>query len=166
MSIPIGNKTLDFEWDQSSPKFAVSDLRRNWMRWLFWALLFLAGEAFLVTAFPSNPRHKPADPRLFFPGVFVGAFIAQFLMALLMWPVQVSNSQIILGMPGSRACRRYRFKKISVVRFSLVDPPGSILVVLKSGKEIEIFLNTQQMSPAELKSYLASAEISVSEGLT
>jgi hypothetical protein len=154
---------LLFEWTQNSLKFAVSDFRRNWKRWLFWASLFLGAEAALIEFLPSDPRHHAADPRLFYPCIFAGAFLVQFVIALCMWPVRVSERQTVLGYPGSRGSRVYRFGRISSVRFSLMEAPGSMLVALRSGKKIEIFFDDEGVMIPKLRRYFESGGIPVSD---
>ena len=165
MSTVIEHHATVFEWNQPSLRFAITDLRRNWPRWLFWTLLFIGFEAVLLTAVPSDPSKHHADPKWFFPGIFVGGFILQFIIALFLWPVRIAERQIILGTPGSRGCRRYHFKKIACVRFNLGTIAPSILMIMKSGKKIEIFFDSKRVLVSELKHYLGSAGVHVGDGL-
>ncbi len=163
LTVDPTQQTTSFEWNQNSYKFAVADCRRNWNRWLFWALLFVGAEALLIVMFPFNPGNHHADLRLFFPGIFFGAFAFQFLMALFMWPIQVGDGEIVLGNRGSKGARHYRLTKISSVSIRHSDALGSMLVVLKSGKEIEIFFGRERLLLPGLKKYFESAGISVRE---
>jgi hypothetical protein len=162
MQAMIDRFSPQFEWSQPSLRFAISDIRRNWARWLIWSTLFTAAEAALAVIVPANPRHERADPRWFFPGVFVFCWALQFFIALCMWRVRVTDSQIIVGQ--GRGTRRYRFKKIARVCFNLAVKPYSFLVSLNSGKEIEIFIDDRRVPPQKLVEYLRSSGVSVVEG--
>jgi len=152
-----------FEWRQNSLKFAVSDFRRNWPRWLFCAVLYFATVAFLtaVTGPDPHPRYTPPDPRIFWPVIFLGCIGIQFLAAVALWSVKIDNERITLG--HARYVRHYRFKKIAHIGFARSSESCSMLLGLSSGKRVEIFIDTERIQIDELKRHFSFAGISVSD---
>lgn len=151
-----------FEWKQNSLKFAISDLRRNWPRWLFWAAVFIGAIAIGVAATGPNPHPKypPPDPRIYWPVIFLGALGVQFLSAIFLWDVEIGDGCVKLGY--GRNSRYYHLKKVAHVGFVVSSKSPSMLVDLKSGRRIEIFVDSSRVDVAVLMRYFSSVGISVS----
>jgi hypothetical protein len=155
---------MQFKWSQPSLKFAVTDFRRNWPRWLFWAALFVGcvAAAVMLTDPDPNPRNPPPRLLVFFPVLFVGVMGTQFLSTLLCYDVEISNQRIELG--HSRNSRSYQFRKLANVQFAGTKTSGSMLLNFKSGKQVEIFLNPAEVQIHRLKHYFTDGGVSVSGG--
>lgn len=155
---------MQFEWNQPSLKFAITDFRRNWPRWLFWAALFVGciATAVVLTGPNPSPRYSPPNRFIVFPVVFVGVLGLQFLNALLRWKVEISGKRIKLG--EGKNSRNYYFRKLAHVQFAGTKTSGSMLLNFKSGKQIEIFLNPARVQIHELKQCFTSFGVSVSGG--
>src|ERR1035437_1610398 len=152
-----------FEWRQPSLKFATSDFRRNWPRWLFWAALFVGCVATMtvLTSPGPNPRYSPPNLLVFFPAIFVGVMVFQFLSALFLWGVEISDGRIKLGY--GRNSPYYHFNKLTRVHFAKTGTTASMLLSLKSGKQVEIFLNPTQVKVPELERCFSASGVAVSD---
>ena len=164
MSMPISSEQK-FEWDQNSLRFAITDFRRNWHRWLFWAALYVAAIALFAffTGPNPHPRYTPPDPRIFWPVIYVGVVGFQFLSAAFLWDVEVGDDRIKLGY--GRNARYYRFKKIAHVGFDDSPESPSMLLEFRSGKRVEVFIDIERVQISDLKRYFTSTGISVGEGI-
>src|SRR5580693_3385394 len=56
---------MQFEWSQPSLKFAITDFKRNWPRWLFWAALFVGCIVTAVALTSPNPSPRYSPPNRF-----------------------------------------------------------------------------------------------------
>jgi hypothetical protein len=144
-----------FKWNQPAITFALTDLRRNWKRWLIWTLAFSGFVAALVLLFPSNPGRHPIDTKMFIPALIVGAFALRFFIAICRWPVDVRLGRIRLG-GGGHAVQYLSFKKILKITFDPTTKPSSMLVRLKSGYEIQVFFDRGKVSTEKLLRFLQS----------
>jgi hypothetical protein len=161
MSTESAKEDSVFEWHQNSLKFVLTDLLRNWLRWLFWAgIIVVAGELQYVL-FPLNgagPKGTPPSPEGFLPLLLVIAFVTQFAAGLGLWRVRIHNGSIQLG--EGRNGRDYQLQNIAHARFRPGD--GSILFGFKSGRQLEIFLD-DTVQAEQLKAFFRSFQITVDD---
>jgi len=149
-----------FKWNQPALTFALTDLRRNWKRWLIWTVAFSGFVAALVLLVPSKASRHPIDAKLFLPALIVGAFALRFFIAICRWPVDVGFGRIRLG-GGGHAVQYLGFKKILNIAFDPITEPSSMLVRLKSGYEIQVFLDRGKVSTEKLQRFLQTSGIQI-----
>lgn len=151
---------MPFHWKQPPLKFAKRDFQLNWRRWSCWGGLYTAAVAVAV-AFKSANRGDADYRRIgayLIPALFFGALAFQFLMALMRSQVEIARRAITLGSNRNRVW--FRLEKIASVHFK-EKGMGSMLVRCKSGRRVEIFLDSHRDRAKSLIGYFASAGVAV-----